>query len=179
MKRSFIGLVAAVMASLAAVAHAGDGNAYIGINYMLIEQESRFGGAEDIETGETVVRFGGEITDYFSSELRLGTTTNSAEDGVATFKNVYSVGGLLRLRKELGSLTPYVGLGYMWSREKLSRAGALSGEREVSDVAAAVGLDVSLGEKLGLNIEYFAMSMEAFGSSINRNGPSAGLFWRF
>lgn len=179
MKKGFIGLVAGVIASLGCVAQAADSNAYIGINYMLLEQESRFGGADDIETGETLVRFGGEISDHFSSELRLGTTTTSAEDGVAKFKQVYSMGGLLRLRKEFGALTPYVGLGYMWSREKLSRAGALTGEREVSDVAAAVGLDISLGEKLGLNVEYFAQSMEAFGADINRNGPSAGLFWRF
>jgi hypothetical protein len=178
MKRGFIGLIAGVIASLGCVAKADDSNAYIGINYMVIEQDSRFVPGDSIDTGETVVRFGGEINEYFSSELRVGMTTASVKDGAAELKNLYSIGGLLRVRKEFGSLTPYLGLGYMWTREELSGAGPLSGEATLADVAAAVGVDISLGEKLGLNIEYFALTMKPF-SDINRTGPSAGVFWRF
>ncbi|MEE4249632.1 MAG: hypothetical protein V2I38_03505, partial [Alcanivoracaceae bacterium] len=109
MKRGFIGLIAGVIASLGTVAQADDSNAYIGINYMVIEQDSRFVADETIDTGETVVRFGGEINEYFSSELRVGMTTASVKDGAAELKNLYSIGGLLRVRKEFGSLTPYFG----------------------------------------------------------------------
>ncbi|MCC1496916.1 outer membrane beta-barrel protein [Alcanivorax sp. 1008] len=178
MKRGFIGLFAGVIASLGVVAHAGESNAYIGVNYMIIEQDSRFVPGDTIDTGETVVRFGGEINEYFSSELRVGMTTASVKDGAAELKNLYSIGGLLRVRKEYGSLTPYLGLGYMWTREELSGAGPLSGEATVADVAAAVGVDISLGENLGLNLEYFALTMKPI-SDINRTGPSAGVFWRF
>ncbi|MEE4249315.1 MAG: hypothetical protein V2I38_01895, partial [Alcanivoracaceae bacterium] len=70
------------------------------------------------------------------------------------------------------------GVGYMWTREELSGAGPLSGEATVADVAAALGLDISLGERLGLNVEYFALTMKPL-NDINRTGPSAGVFWRF
>jgi hypothetical protein len=66
----------------------------------------------------------------------------------------------------------------MWTREELSGAGPLSGEATVADVAAALGLDISLGERLGLNVEYFALTMKPL-NDINRTGPSAGVFWRF
>lgn len=178
MKRGFIGLIAGVIASLGSVAQASESNAYIGINYMIIEQDSRFVAGETIDTGETVVRFGGEINEYFSSELRVGMTTTSVKDGAAELKNLYSVGGLLRARKEFGALTPYLGLGYMWTREELSGAGPLSGKATLVDVAGAIGLDISIGDRLGVNIEYFALTMKPF-SDINRTGPSAGLFWRF
>ena len=50
MKRGFIGLIAGVIASLGSVAQASESNAYIGINYMIIEQDSRFVAGETIDT---------------------------------------------------------------------------------------------------------------------------------
>lgn len=186
MKKSFIclfaGLVVGATASMSTLAYADESKAYIGVNYMVLDHDRLSVAGEDFETGETVLRFGGEINEYFSSELRIGMTTNWVEDNAsgAEFKHLYSYGGLLRLRKELGPITPYIGLGYMWTRKEVS--GAIPASRNFKkteeDAVAAVGLDISLGENLGLNIEYFALTVEPF-SDTNLSGPSAGLFWRF
>jgi hypothetical protein len=184
MKKSFnclfAGLLVGATVSMSTLANASETNAYIGINYNLLTHDSPFVAGEEFDTGETLIRFGGEINNTFSSELRIGGTTNRIEDNAsgAEFRHVYSVGGLLRVRKELGPITPYLGVGYMWTKEELSGAGAASYEGTMSDVADAAGVDISLGEKLGLNIEYFALTLEQFADN-NRSGPSAGLFWRF
>jgi|SRR5690554_823306 len=171
----FAGVLVSATVGLSTLANARETNAYIGINYTIIEQEPDFA-SEEFDTGDLSIRFGGDISEYFSSELRLGATVKSAEDKVSgvEFMHDFSIGGLLRLRKEMGPITPYVGVGYMWTKARLSGVGSST----EGDIAAAAGLDISLGEKLGLNVEYFALTLESVGDT-NRSGPSAGLFWRF
>ena len=180
MKKRFVYLLAGCCAAAMTAAQADDRNAYIGVNYLALEQETGFFPNDKLDIGELVVRFGGEINNVFSSELRVGTTVQSTEDDVTGFEysTNWSLGGMLRVRKEMAGITPYLAIGYMWQNEELANAGVLSDDRTISGGAAAAGLDVSLGERLGLNVEYFAYEVEPFGDD-RRSGPSAGLFWRF
>lgn len=180
MKNRFVYLLAGCCAAATMTAQAEDNRGYIGVNYVALEQETDYVPNEKLDIGELVIRFGGEINEYFSSELRVGTTVKSVEDDATgeVYSTNWSVGGLLRVRKELGAITPYVAIGYMWVNEDLSKAGPASDSRTLGNAAVAAGLDVSLGEKLGLNVEYFAYEVEPFGND-RRSGPSAGLFWRF
>ncbi len=146
---------------------------YIAVSYIQIESDDRFFDDSKDETGDLMIRVGGKINDYFVSELRVGATVVPEEQGGQEYRNDYFVGGFLRVQKQFGSFVPYVGLSYTYIKESFDDASAT-----LQDLGYAGGFDLGLGERLGLNVEYWAMTGEPF-DALDRQGPSVGAFYRF
>lgn len=174
-------VAAVAMSSLMAInAHAQPDLAgpqgFIGINYAQIEQNDRFFGDDKFSTGEIMLRVGGYLNPNFVAELRIGTTALEEEEAGVRFRNEYFVTGMLRAQKEIGPLTPYLGLGYSKVNEQLPSGDSY----EFYDWSGAVGLDLMLGEQLGINGEIFLLTLNGKPeNNIDRKGPSVGIFYRF
>lgn len=176
MKKSLASLLAGVALIGASAAQAYDG--FVGINYINMEQNDRFFGEERFTTGDVMVRFGGQINEYFLSELRLGATAAPKEEGNVKFSNDYYVGPFLRVQKPMGIFTPYAGVGYMWLKERVKSGGTATAK--LSDMTYGIGFDIGLGERLGVNAEYFVLSYDGDPrGQIDRKGPSLGVFYKF
>lgn len=146
---------------------------YVAVNYIQFETYDRFFGGDRVNTGDLMVRIGGELNDYFVSELRLGSTLLPEEQGGLEYRNDYFIGGFLRLQKQFAGVTPYVGVSYTYIKESFAGDSAT-----LQDAGYAAGVDVSLGERLGLNAEFWMMTGDPI-NDIDRKGPSVGAFYRF
>jgi hypothetical protein len=172
---------AIVFSSLAAInAHAqpelAGPQGFVGINYAELEQHDRFFGDDRFSTGEIMLRAGGYLSPNFVAELRIGTTVMEEESGGVRFRNEHFVTGLLRIQKEFGPITPYLGVGYSAVKEELPTGG----DYEFQDWSYAIGLDLMLGEKLGINGEIFVLSLDGEpNNNVDRKGPSVGVFYKF
>jgi hypothetical protein len=157
------------------VASAVEENAgYIGVNYFQVETYDRFFGGDRVDTGDLVIRVGGKLTETFTSELRLGMTVLPEEQGNIEYKNDYYIGGMLRMQKAYAGFTPYLGISYTFIKESLTGAGSAT----LRDFGYAAGADISLGEKLGVNLELWMMTGDPT-NDIDRKGPSVGVFYKF
>lgn len=149
---------------------------FVGINYAELEQNDRFFGGDRFSTGEIMVRAGGYLNPNFVAELRVGTTAMEEEEAGIRFRNEYFVTGMLRVQKEFGPITPYLGLGYSKVKEQLPAGQSY----EFYDWSYAVGLDLMLGDHLGINGEIFVLSLNSDPqNNIDRKGPSVGIFYKF
>lgn len=146
---------------------------YVALSYVQLESDDRFFGGDTVETGDVMVRVGGKINDYFASELRVGATVMPEEQGNQKYRNDYFLSGFLRVQKEYGGFVPYLGLSYTYIKESFDGASAT-----LQDFGYAGGFDLALGERLGLNVEYWTMTGEPFNAE-ERKGPSVGAFYRF
>ncbi|PKM21552.1 MAG: hypothetical protein CVV10_08780 [Gammaproteobacteria bacterium HGW-Gammaproteobacteria-14] len=184
MKKSLASLLAGVALIGASAAQAYDG--FVGINYINMEQHNQLrgigflAGEDRFTTGDIMVRVGGQINEYFLSELRLGATALPEEDGALRFGNDYYVGPFVRVQKPMGIFTPYAGIGYMWLKERLKVEGGGSATERLGDMTYGIGFDLALGERLGLNAEFFVLSYDGEPrGQIDRKGPSLGVFYKF
>lgn len=146
---------------------------YVALNYVQFESYDRFFGGDRVENGDLMVRVGGKINDYFASELRVGATVVPEEQGTQEYRNDYFIGGFVRVQKEYGSFVPYLGLSYTYIKESFDGSSAT-----LQDFGYAGGFDLGLGERLGLNVEFWMMTGDPL-DEIDRKGPSVGAFYRF
>ncbi|MCH8542367.1 MAG: porin family protein [Alcanivorax sp.] len=170
---------AALVLSLVGVSGTAQADApyqgYIGISYAQLEQYDRFFGGDRFDTGEVFVRLGGRLTDIFDSEIRLGSTIQTQSNAVFEFRHDYIITGLLRAGYSFGAFRPYIAAGYTFGQERL-KIGSDEVTDTFRDVSYGGGVDVSLGERLGLNVEmlnYYEIG------NLRLQGPSAGVTWRF
>lgn len=179
MKRVLGALLVLVFGVSAQWAHAGDYQAvgYIGANYAILEQDDRFFGEEDFDTGELIGRIGGHVNKYFAGEMRVGSTIGPEEskDGSVEFVHQYYYTGLIRLQYPMGALTPYLVAGYSKINEEISTSSS-STSASFSDTSAGIGTDIGLGQRWGINLEYFQLSDK---DDVARKGASFGLFLTF
>lgn len=152
---------------------------YMGINYAVLEQDNRFApnfSGEEFDTGDLFFRLGGDITEVFSSELRVGRTVAPKEENEFEFQNNYIVGAYLRIDYEMNFLKPYVVIGGIRGEESLEGPGGIDAEESFDDVSGGVGLDLQFGDHLGLNMEYTHYYDI---NDVTLRGPSAGVYWAF
>lgn len=174
-------LGSAAGAALIMVSSLAQANGYIGVNYAQLEQDDRFFGGENFETGEAIGRLGGHINSYFAGELRIGTTVAPEEDVevITTLetevRHEYYISALLRLHYKMGVITPYVAAGVSRVNEKLENSAGSDSSTEM-DTSFAAGFDLNLGERWGINAEYFQL---ADINGAKRVGPSVGIFFNF
>lgn len=170
-------LGSAAGAALIMVSSLAQANGYIGVNYAQLEQDDRFFGGEDFDTGDVFVRLGGHINEYFAGELRIGTTLESEEDTGAglEFRHDSVVSALLRLQYKFGAFKPYAVAGMSRIDESLD-TNTGSNSSSFNDATFGAGFDFALGEKFGLNVEYLQLSDDA---GVKRIGPSVGVFMNF
>jgi hypothetical protein len=173
MKKMNALLAGVLMVGASATVGAENYEGYVGINYMTVETDDRFFGGDTVETGDVFVRLGAKINHLFSSELRVGGTVQPEKQGGAEFKNDYYVGGMLRLQKQYGGFAPYVGTSFTYIKESLSGFGS----ETLRDHGYAAGLDIGLGEKLGINVEYWVITGSP-SNDVDRKGLSLGVFHR-
>ena len=173
-----LGAVAAmVMVGLCAGAQAQDfPQGYVGLSYAQPEQNDRFFGDDRFDTGEIFFRLGGHLNEIFDSELRLGTTVSTKTGNGREFGHDYIASLLLRAGYDMGIFRPYVAVGLTYGKEWLELAGGSKAREKFDDVSYAAGVDVSLGERVGVNLEY--MQYYDIGN-VTLKGPSAGVIWRF
>ncbi|MFN3713797.1 MAG: outer membrane beta-barrel protein [Alcanivoracaceae bacterium] len=167
-------LLAAIGATPLVASATEEGIGYIGVNYFQVETDDRFFGGDSVDTGDLVIRVGGKLTETFTSELRVGMTAVPEEQGGIEYKNDYYIGGMLRMQKAYAGFTPYLGISYTFIKESLTGAGSAT----LRDFGYAAGADIRLGEKLGVNLEYWVMTGDPT-NDIDRKGPSVGVFYRF
>lgn len=185
--RFYAALLGACLASTASMASQASepGQVYVGISYVELEQYdlNRFFNGGRFESGDVVARLGSHLNRYFSSELRLATTINPKEGrssftqppSQAEFGRDYMFSGFLRAGYPLGPVRPYVAVGYTFGKERFKYAGGKDRDT-FRDTSLAAGIDLALGEHLGVNLEFTQYYDIGHG---RLQGPSAGLFWNF
>jgi len=148
---------------------------YVGVSYADLEQNDRFFGKDRFSTGDVFFRLGGYLNEIFDAELRVGTTLSTKSGNGMEFGHDYLASMFLRAGYAFGPVKPYVAVGYSYGKERLDL-----GNREVTDTfddpSYAVGVDIGVGERLGVNLEltqYYDIG------NVTLKGPSAGVIWRF
>lgn len=154
----------------------GTPQGYVGISYAVPEQNDRFFGSDRFDTGEVVFRLGGHLNEIFDGEMRVGTTVSSKTGGGREFGHDYMASLMLRAGYDIGAIRPYIAVGMTYGKEWLELANGRKVKDNFDDVSYAVGADISLGARLGVNVEY--MQYYDIGN-VTLKGPSAGLIWRF
>ena len=189
MKKVLTVLCLLLAASLPLAAQAG---VYMGINYVQMTQDNRFGfdsDAKTFNTGELFFKLGGVINQYVSTELRAGTTAVAKKEsetaGIYTYDAKYQFNyhaGLYgKFGLPLGVFHPYILLGYTFGQEQVE---TFSGDcncvekttGNLHDTSYGAGLDLDLGKRLGLNAEY---TQYYDVGSVKFRGPSFGVYYRF
>lgn len=154
------------------------GSVQLGVNLANIKQDNRFpgflGNDDTFNTTDIFFRLSGRINHYFSSELRLGTTVSDKSSGGNSLTHDYHAGGYLKLRKDLGSLSPYLVAGYTYGQETADIQQ--SSTSTFSSESYGVGADVLFNGSFGLNFEYMIYYDI---SSVERKGFSLGVFRTF
>lgn len=152
---------------------------FVGLNYTQLKQDDRFFGDDTFRTGELFARIGGHINRYITTEMRVGTTVSNKTEGGEEYRFNYHVGAYVELGYQFRFLRPYLLLGYTYGEEEATLFNNVRYEDETStvkDVSYGVGLDVNLGERLGLNAEY---TQYYDVGDVTFRGPSAGIFYKF
>ena len=160
---------------------------YLGINYGHYQQKpekilANLNQGESLDTAELHLRLGGRISDYFASELRFGGLRDEWSQGNYSYRYDYHLSAHLRANYPLGFLVPYVQLGYSLGQRSVvfpSPDGSgfdRSGKETLASYSYGAGLDVLLGQRFGINLEY------AHPYPQENTAPtvvSGGLFFRF
>lgn len=194
MRKLLVAVVAGVIGVSASTAQADSlkTTGYVGVNYGVLKQYNRFfdDGKKHYETDKVFIRVGGEINEYFDSELRLGLTAGDkkgtgkvgsnylpqqAEDAPITFSHDYLLTLLLKAGYLIGPVKPYAAVGYTFGQERLSYPGGKDTAR-FDDFTFGGGIDINLGSRVVLNAEWIQYDNM---DGIRLKGPSAGLAWRF
>ena len=150
---------------------------YVGVSYYQLEQDDRFFGDSRFDTGELFVRVVGNINEYFSSELRLGATVADNTDSGIEFRHNYLVTGLLRAGWPLGPVTPYLAVGHTWGEERWEFSGTAQ-RATFNDWSYGAGIDMDLGERLGVSLEMI-QHYENLNGNVSLRGAGLGAYWRF
>src|SRR5699024_8851576 len=191
MRKLLVAVVAGVIGVSAGTAQADSlkTTGYVGVNYGVLKQYNRFfdDGKKHFETDKVFIRIGGEINEYFDSELRLGLTAGDkkgrssistssihADDNI-TFSHDYLLTLLLKAGYPIGPVKPYAAVGYTFGQERLSYPGGKATAR-FDDFTFGGGVDISLGSRLVVNAEWIQYDNI---DGVRLKGPSAGLAWRF
>lgn len=193
MRKLLVAVVAGVIGVSASTAQADSlkTTGYVGVNYGVLKQYNRFfdDGKKHYETDKVFIRVGGEINEYFDSELRLGLTagdkketlrdtsfTPAGVDGSkGTFSHDYLLTLLLKAGYPIGPIKPYAAVGYTFGQERLTYPGGKATAR-FDDFTFGGGIDIDLGSRLVVNAEWIQYDNM---DGIRLKGPSAGLAWRF
>lgn len=152
---------------------------YIGLNYTQLEQEDRFFGEGEFDTGEVFARLGGHVNRYFATELRLGSTLNDKSEGGEEYRFNYHVGAYVQLGYQFDFWRPYSLLGYTYGEEEATLNNNIrydDATATIKDTSYGAGVDINIGENLGLNAEY--VQYYDIGD-VSFKGPSAGVFYKF
>lgn len=161
---------------------------YVGISYYQLEQDNRFFGDDErdkrFDTGDVFLRLVGNINEYFDSELRVGATADDNRDSLwfasdedGEFRHDYMFSGFLRIGYPMGPVKPYVAGGYTWGRERFESDLTGTVRERFRDYSYGAGIDIDLGERLGINIE--AVKYYKNIDNVTLRGPGAGFYWRF
>ena len=164
---------AALLVLMPSLSVADDG--FIGINYTQLEQDDRFFRGDRFDTGEVFVRLGAHINEYFSAEMRLGTTLSDHSENNTQYRFNYHAGGYLSLGYQLGLVRPYALVGFTAGEEEFEKPSRTF-KNTIEDVSYGVGADVIFGERLGVNVEY---TQYYDIGDVTYKGPSVGLVHQF
>ncbi|MEY1660553.1 outer membrane beta-barrel protein [Isoalcanivorax beigongshangi] len=162
-----------LLCSSAAVAAEPEG--YVAVRYGNFEQYDRFFGKDRFETGEVSLAVVGGLGEYFEGELRLGRTLDAEERGKDRFQHDLIASYFLRAGYSVGPVRPYLSVGYTYVREQY-RTNGHTYRDSVNDFSYGAGIDVSLGARLGVSLEYMHLYHKG---NLRLDGTSAGVFWRF
>ena len=170
-------LVTALSLGSSATVLASERPAYLGVSYyQMTQDEDRFFGEDDFSTGELMVRFGGRVTSWLSTEWRAGRTISPEEVDDDEFLHRYMWGVYARLGIPLGRLHPYILGGYTRGQEVFKDDVEGTSKGRFGEYSYGVGLDVDVTRSIGVNIEYFHIYDV---NSVTLDGPGMGLYWRF
>ncbi len=194
MKKVLVAVVAGVIGVSASTAQASDFNptGYVGISHSFLKQYNPFfeNGKKHIKTETTFLRVGGDINDYFSSELRVGTNTKNAKDKLnATTRSVMGLGedvngtyshfitasALLKAGYPIGPVKPYAIAGYTYGKERV-KANGKKIKANYDHYTFGAGVDVSLGERVVLTGEWIQYDNH---DGVRVKGPGVGVAVRF
>lgn len=199
MKKLLVAVVAGVIGVSAGTAQASDvkTTGYVGVSQADLKQYNPFfnDGKKHIKTQTTFVRIGGDINQYFSSELRVGTSTKTKKakvtGGIANtvggvesqageeingkYSHLITASALLKMGYPIGPIKPYAAIGYTYGKEKISVNGQ-SEKANYDHYSYGAGLDISLGQRVLLNGEWLQYDNK---SGMRVKGPSVGLAIRF
>lgn len=170
---SALGLLCAVVPTVSVA----DG--YIGLNYTKLEQDDRFFGEREFDTGEVFARLGGHVNRYFATELRLGATLNDKSSGREEYRFNYHVGAYIQVGYQFSFWRPYLLLGYTYGEEEATLDNNIRYHEEtasIKDTSYGAGVDINLGDSFGINAEY--VQYYDIGD-VSFKGPSAGFFYNF
>lgn len=194
MRKLLVAVVAGVIGVSAGTAQADSlkTTGYVGISQADLKQYNPYftDGKKHIKTQTTFIRVGGDINEYFSSELRVGTSTktkkgpaNSNTAGVlkvnvgedATYSHFVVASALLKAGYPIGPIKPYAAVGYTFGKEKIS-AGGKSTKANYDHYTFGGGIDISLGHRVLLSGEWLQYDNHA---GVRVKGPAVGLAVRF
>lgn len=159
---------------------------YLGVNFSYYEQEpekifSGLNGGKSFETNDVHLRLGGRISNYFASELRLGGLRDEWTQGNHRYRYDYHLSAHLRANYPLGFLVPYVQLGYSVGQRSVTFPDEdldldWRGQETLASYSYGAGIDLLLGNRLGVNLEYAHPYPQ---ESTAPTMVSGGLFFRF
>ncbi|AJD46529.1 hypothetical protein S7S_00525 [Isoalcanivorax pacificus W11-5] len=176
MKKVCAAVAAAAMGMWGGVQAQDFPQGYIGISYAQPEQNDRFFGDDRFDTGDVFFRLGGHLNEIFDTELRAGTTISTKTGSGREFGHDYIVSIMLRAGYDIGPVRPYAAVGLTYGKEWLELANGSKFRETFDDVSYAVGMDISLGKRIGVNAEY--VQYYDIGN-VTLKGPSFGAIWRF
>jgi|GEM_PF-1443603 len=194
MRKLLVAVVAGVIGVSASTAQADSlkTTGYVGISQADLKQYNPYfaDGKKHIKTQTTFIRVGGDINEYFSSELRVGTSTKTkkgpANQGTAdslninqgekaTYSHFVVASALLKAGYPVGPIKPYVAVGYTFGKEKVSANGK-DEKANYDHYTYGAGVDVSLGRRVLLSGEWLQYDNHA---GVRVKGPAVGLAVRF
>lgn len=159
------------LCSFAFVPLAAQASGYLGVNYTHTN-----GKYLKLKTEDLTVRLGGNITNYFATELRLATTVGKDSVGNGgDYGFDYRVGGYVKLAAPLGAFRPYLVGGHTWNHESISGAHGSGNSANTDDWSYGLGLDLNATETIGINVEY----MRLLDEDRRIDAYSAGAYYRF
>lgn len=164
-------------------AQADDYINYVGIGYATLDQGDRFtinGNNVSVETGDGMLRFGGDINKWTGMELRAGGTAQPEEqtftgNAKLEVENDYFAGAYFRVKYPLSWVNLYAQAGFVRVKETVKFNNSSASDK-FNDSSWAAGLDIYIGQRWILNGEFFHLSSE---NSVDREGPGASIMYRF
>lgn len=134
-----------------------------------------FNNGKSFDVQDLVVKIGGQISENFHGELRLGKTISSKEvDGVKYGYNYHLIPTLHYSRVFYG-FEPYIFLGYGFGKRSLSGVSR-RGSSDLSSPTYGAGMNYNITSKLGVNFEYSDLYPA---ENIAPKMWNAGIFIRF
>lgn len=151
---------------------------YLGLNATFLEYSED--GVDDLDLNSVIGRVGGYFNPYVGAELRWGYGVNDDSADVAgtsaslELDDMY--GAYIKGGVPVGdTFYPYAIVGYT-EQEVTVRSGSLGAASDSdSDISYGLGVDVQLGEKIGLNLEYMSFYDK---DDVEIQGLSIGIFTR-